>query len=225
MKSYRSFGLALCALFFSVSAAQAASKIEGEYLEARTCDVYTGPCFANGEIGIVGREALMAWRVDKGVWNDVQLDGLGACLVLKGSNTIGFNVSFPISPFPIQSVILVDKNATEEQQKALIDFVKTKAGKLAEDVVRVEEIEISLTNDHVSGKGIFKAGDLAEIETRAMKKTDCVCSNESVFYPPLVKVENMQPAYTLKAGFSGEGLNSTWSTNNSRGAFLATFRN
>ena len=41
-------------------------EISGEYLEARSCDVFTGPCFANGDIGLNGREAVMAWKVDAG---------------------------------------------------------------------------------------------------------------------------------------------------------------
>ncbi|MBI5757839.1 MAG: hypothetical protein HZA46_04910, partial [Planctomycetales bacterium] len=41
-----------------------AAQITGEYIEARTCDVYTGPCFANGEVGTTGNEAVLAWKVD-----------------------------------------------------------------------------------------------------------------------------------------------------------------
>ena len=49
--------------------------ISGEYLEARSCDIYTGPCFANGEIGITGKEAVMAWKVDEGSWAGQDLAG------------------------------------------------------------------------------------------------------------------------------------------------------
>ena len=54
-----------------------AAEITGEYLEARTCDVYTGPCFANAEMELAGKEALLAWKVDQGSWKGVSLDGLG----------------------------------------------------------------------------------------------------------------------------------------------------
>ena len=30
--------------------------ISGDYLEVRSCDVYTGPCFANSEMGLTGKE-------------------------------------------------------------------------------------------------------------------------------------------------------------------------
>jgi hypothetical protein len=57
-----------CLAVLSLVSTGAAAEISGEYLEARTCDVYTGPCFANGEVGIAGKEAVMAWKVDEGKW-------------------------------------------------------------------------------------------------------------------------------------------------------------
>ena len=38
--------------------------VAGQYIEARTCDVWTGPCFANGEMNVKGRQAVVAWKVD-----------------------------------------------------------------------------------------------------------------------------------------------------------------
>ena len=200
-----------------------AADISGEYLEARTCDVYTGPCFANGEIGIAGKDAVMAWRVDEGRWAGEDLAGLGVALIIKANDTLGFGGSFYVNPDKITAVIVVDEKANADQKAALVDFVKNSAPKLTVDVVKVESAPISLTNDHLSGKGVFTAGKLAKIETRALAKGDCVCSNESVIYPPLSKVDNAHPAYTLNMTYDGKGLDRTWSTVNKRSAFLATF--
>ena len=41
-------------------AAPAMAQISGQYLESRTADVYTGPCFANSEVNLTGREAVLA---------------------------------------------------------------------------------------------------------------------------------------------------------------------
>jgi hypothetical protein len=200
-----------------------AAEISGEYLEARTCDVYTGPCFANGEIGIAGKEAVMAWKVDEGTWAGQDLAGLGVALIVKANDTLGFGGSFTVKPDRITAVIVVDDKASPEQAQALVRFVKENARHLTGDVVKVEKAPITLTNNHLSGKGVFSAGRLAKIETRKMAKGDCVCSNEVVFYPPLTKVDNAHPAYTLDMTFAGTGLNSTWTTINKRSAFLATF--
>lgn len=215
--------LAACLLAFGVVSTGFAAEISGEYLEARTCDVYTGPCFANGEIGIAGKEAVMAWRVDEGSWAGQDLAGLGVALVIKANDTLGFGGSFFVKPDKISAVVVVDEKADEDQKAALVQFVKESAPELTKDVLKIESAAISLTNDHLSGKGVFKAGKLARIETRALAKGDCVCSNESVIYPPLNKVDNAHPAYTLNMTFDGKGLDRTWSTVNKRSAFLATF--
>ena len=44
----------------------AAEEISGSYMEARTCQVYTGPCFANAEVNLTGKDALMAWNIEEG---------------------------------------------------------------------------------------------------------------------------------------------------------------
>ena len=49
-----------------------AGGVSGQYLEVRSCDVYTGPCFANAEVGAAGRDAILAWQIDEGSHNGVE---------------------------------------------------------------------------------------------------------------------------------------------------------
>src|SRR5262245_45807708 len=114
---------AVVALFLGGSAARAAN-ITGEYLEARTCDVWTGPCFGNAQMGQAGKEAVMAWKVDDGSFSGVSLKGLGVALVVNADGTLGTNGIFPMKADNKRSVIVVDEKATEQQRAALIDFVK-----------------------------------------------------------------------------------------------------
>jgi len=144
-------------------------------------------------------------------------------LVIKANDTLGFGGSFYVKPDKIVAVIVVDEQATASQKVALVKFVTDSAPHLTKDVVKVESAAMTLTNDHLAGKGIFSAGKLARIETRALAKGDCVCSNEVVFYPPLNKVDNAHPAYTLNMTFDGKGLDQTWSSVNKRSAFMGTF--
>ena len=215
--------LAIAALMLPVGTASAA-KISGEYLEARTCDVYTGPCFANAEMDQAGKEALMAWRVEKGSWNNVDVRGLTVALVVNAQGTIGYDGIFPCRAGKTRSVILVDKRASSQQEKALIAFVKDTAKDLVGKVEKVQRVPMTLRNNHLDGKGVFKAGNIAKIETRKLTKGDCICTNEIVYYLPLTKVKNFSPAYSKTLSFQGEGLNNKWTTHNIRSAFLATFR-
>ena len=215
---------AAVALAATISSATIAAEITGEYLEARSCDVYTGPCFANGEMDLAGKEAVMAWKVDEGRWEGVSLDGLGVALVLNSERTLGNDGVFPMKAGKIKSVILVDDKATREQADALVSFVKETAKDLTANVVRIENVALELTNDHLEGRGVFRAGEIAAIETRALKSGDCVCTNELTFYQPLTEVQNSSPAYANTLSFQGKGLNNRWTMHGKRSAFLATFR-
>src|SRR5260370_29761144 len=90
-----SFGILALGLSFAgvtqINAANKAADIKarGMYVEARTCDVWTGPCFANADFNIGGKQGVMAWRVEKGQAGDVSLDGLSVVAVVSAANTLG----------------------------------------------------------------------------------------------------------------------------------------
>lgn len=201
-----------------------AVEIRGQYLESRTCDVYTGPCFANGEMGMAGKEAVMAWKVDEGGWNGTSLAGLTVALVVKAEGTLGEDGVFPMHPGQVRSVILVDEQASADQQMALVNFVKDAAPKLTGDVRSIERTAISLHNDHYTVEGVLKAGEIAEVRTRKLGGHDCICTNEMVFFQPLTEVRSATPAYSVSQSYRGDDLNSKWSLAGSRSAFLAVFR-
>src|SRR3989442_15370626 len=82
--------------------------IRGDYVEVRSADVYTGPCFANAEVGLVGDQAILAWKVKQGTWKGVSLDGLGIVAVVKASATLGDPYHHP---YPAKSVLIGDERA------------------------------------------------------------------------------------------------------------------
>ena len=63
----------LFASLLILSSSLLAQQIRGDYLETRSADVYTGQCFANGEVNLVGSEAILAWRITSGSWDSVPL--------------------------------------------------------------------------------------------------------------------------------------------------------
>ena len=112
------------------------------YVEARTADVYTGPCFANSEVGLTGQLAVFGWKVTKGSWDGVQLDDLGVVGVVRASSTLG---DVYHTAYPVKAVLIVDERANPEQRLALQSFAKRMGGDLLQDVVRVEYQPIDLT--------------------------------------------------------------------------------
>ena len=199
------------------------SEVRGEYVEARTADVYTGPCFANSEVNLAGDLAVFGWKISKGSWQGVKLDGLGVVGVVHASSTLG-NVDR--SPYPVKAVLIIDQQADLVQRLALRSFAERMGGDLLQNIARVEyqPIELAFEGHNVhSMKARLSAGTLARIETRGLSDGDHICHNEEVWYRPLTRLEHAMPAYTLAQGFSGAGLGTVWSTHDSRSSFVGSF--
>ncbi len=198
-------------------------QITGNYVEARTADVYTGPCFANSEEGLRGDLAVFGWKIAKGSYNGVDLAGLGVVGVVRASSTLG---AVNVKAYPIKSVLIIDQKASEEQRVALAAFAKHMAGNLLSDVVRVEYRPVELTlanNDLHSMQATLKAGELAKVQTRAMHDGDQICHNEEVWYQPLTTVGHAMPAYTLANSYQGDGLGTKWSSPDKRSSYIGSF--
>src|SRR5262245_49132101 len=63
--------------------------LRGDYLEARTCDVWVGACYANSETGEAGKQATVAWRFTEGKWRGVDMKGLAAVILVDAKRTLG----------------------------------------------------------------------------------------------------------------------------------------
>ena len=211
-------GLGLAALL----AVPGRAAVKGDYLEVRSADVYTGPCFANGEVGLVGDEAILAWKIDRGDWNGTSLNGLGVVAVVKAHATLGDPYH---SPYPAESVLIVDQKASAQQRVALQEFAASMAGKLLSHVVRVEAapIQLTLAKGAQHGAAQLVAGNLASIRTRSLCQGDDKCGNEIVYYPPLVHLAHAMPAFTLEDSFRGQGLDVVWNHIGKRSAFVGSF--
>ena len=95
-------------IFVLLLATSAFAQIKGDYVETRSADVYTGQCFANGEVGLVGDEAILAWHIKDGSWDGVSLAGLSVVGAVKAQATLGDPYG---KQYPAKSVLLVDRQA------------------------------------------------------------------------------------------------------------------
>src|SRR5436853_4119118 len=98
-------------------ASDQSATVRGQYVEARTCDVFTGACFANADTGLTGKNAVLAWKVQSGAIGGTRVDGLGVVAVLAARDTLGVKQTAPG-----KAILIVDTKATETQRAALVDF-------------------------------------------------------------------------------------------------------
>jgi hypothetical protein len=211
----------LLSLVALLSLSAAAQQIRGDYIETRNADVYTGQCFANGEVNLVGDDAILAWHIRNGSWNGVALDGLSVAAAVKAKGTLGDPYE---NPYPAQSVLIVDDTATAQQRAALESFAHHMGGELLDHVERVIAAPVAFeVNPEHHGAALMRAGSFATVQTRSMGERDHICGNEETYYPPLTKTTHSMPAVAVTDAYNGPGLGTSWDLHGKRSAFLGTF--
>lgn len=197
-------------------AANETPSIQGEYVEARTCDVWTGPCFSNGEINLMGKHAVAAWIVGKGSWGGVALDGLKVAAAISAQGTLHTS-----NEGRVTAVIFVDEKSDARQAKALADLARTLAPKHLETVVAIERRAISYAKEGLDT--ILTVGDVATVKTTAFCACDKICCNEEKAYPSISGSARTDCAKTLENAYRGSALEATWSDPIKRGSMVGTF--
>jgi hypothetical protein len=198
-----------------------ADPLSGTYVEARTCQVYTGPCFANGEVGSTGKDAVMTWRINDGKFAGVDLSGTSVAVVVKASHTLGFKGLADAKSR--KAIVIVDSLADPQKAAALKNFALSQTGISESDIAAVYQADIDMQFDRDKLTAIVEVGDFARLETRKARKGDCICSNESAYYPPLVPLQGFVPGVTIEGDVSARKLGTRWSIPDSRTAYLGTF--
>jgi hypothetical protein len=205
----------------ALSTSALAQQIRGDYLETRSADVYTGQCFANGEVNLVGDEAILAWHVQSGSWDGVALDGLTVAAAVHAHATLGDPYA---NPYPAQAVLLVDDRASQQQRSALVAFAHQMGGELLRHAQQVISVPMELVvSSERHGVALLRAGRFATVQTRPVNDKDHLCGNEVTFYPPLTQLTHSMPAVALTDSYRGPGLDVDWESHGRRSAFVGTF--
>jgi hypothetical protein len=97
----------------------AGSSINGKYVEARTAEVFTGGCIMSSEADTVGKQAVLAWKVDRGSFNGISLDGLSVVAALAGDVNLGIH-EIGGQRAHVRSAVVVDERANAAQRIALV---------------------------------------------------------------------------------------------------------
>jgi hypothetical protein len=211
----------LCVALLILSTSALGQQIRGEYIETRSADVYTGQCFANGEVNLAGDEAILAWHVQSGSWDGVSLDGLTVAAAVHANATLGDPYA---NPYPARAVLLVDDQASPQQRSALVAFAHQMGGELLRHAQQVIPAPMELVvNPEHHGVAMLRAGQFATVQTRPVNDKDHLCGNEETFYPPLTQLTHSMPAVALTDSYRGPGLDVDWESHGRRSAFVGTF--
>ena len=209
--------VALSGLMFATLAAKPVS-VTGTYVEARTAEVFTGACVMNGEAATTGREALLAWKVDRGQVDGISLDGLAVIAALTSDTNLGIHEIGGEST-PARAAIYVDSRANAAQRQALVAMVKSLSGNLIGSVVQESAVPIAFTD---SGHQITVSTDTVKLAVEKHLNHDASCGNKQ-WFNPLTGGVHAEMGTTDQNAYSGPALCSKWSDPNKRSSFFGTF--
>ncbi len=214
--------LAACVLMGSASLASGdRGRLVGDYVEARTAEVFAGGCVMNSEAETAGRHAIMAWRITTGAFNGVALDGLTVAAALAGDRNLGMREMGGEEPHAVRAIVTVDRRANEAQRRTLVDLVHELSGGLMTEIVRVDAapVRFATTPRYVE----VSAPDAFALVVSKEMTHDPSCGAMQWFKPFSRRLTASAMGTAEVHTFTGTGLGSRWSAPNKRSAFFGTF--
>jgi hypothetical protein len=195
------------------------STITGDYVEARTAEVFTGGCIMSMEGESMGREAVMAWRVRQGQVGGVSLDGLKVVAVVAGDINLGTRELGGAAPTEIDAIVLVDERATPEQHGALVTLARSLSNGLVGSDADVRTADVTFERD---GEAIRVRAGAARLNVATKMEHNPSCGAVK-WFNPLGRVEDATLGMTKMFAFGDPTLLRSWEQVDRRSAFFGTF--
>jgi Protein of unknown function (DUF1326) len=209
---------ALIGLAASPLVAGGKGTITGAYVEARTAEVFTGGCIMNSEAETMGKQAVLAWKVDRGTFNGISIDGLSVVAAVSGDKNLGMTEMGGEKP-TVRSAVYVDQRANAAQQIALVAMANELSKGLVGTIVQVTAAPIRF-DDH--GSEIQVSAGPAALDVNKHLTHDPTCGAMQWFHP-LASVDDAAVGVASQHIFTGSALGTKWSDPNKRSAFFGTF--
>ena len=212
--------IALVASLLAAASPAHAGPVVGQYVEARTAEVFAGGCIMSSEAETIGRQAVMAWRIETGVHEGQVLDGLRVVAAVSGDRNLGIREIGGESPSFVRAVVYVDERGTAAQRTALAPLVQGLSRGLITEVVQVTPVEIRFDD---TAEGIAVVAGQSALTVKKSIEHGPACGAMKWFTPFSV-VESPSMGTTVVHQFSGRALDARWSAPNRKAAFFGAFR-
>jgi hypothetical protein len=192
--------------------------VSGAYVEARTAEVFTGGCIMNSEAETMGKQAVLAWKVDRGSFNGIAIDGLSVVAAVSGDRNLGMTEMGGEKP-SVRTAMFVDSRANAAQQIALVAMASELSNGIVGTIVQVTPAPIQFA-DH--GGEISVAAPNVALAVSKHLTHDPTCGAMQWFHP-FSSLDASEMGVTSQNLFTGSALGTKWSDPNKRSAFFGTF--
>lgn len=201
-----------------VAIAAPAPDLEGVYVEARSAQVFIGGCIWNSEAMTIGREAVMAWHIDKGSIAGIDVAGLSIVAAIAGEENLAINPEATR-----RTVLFVDASASANQQEVLADRYAAENARMFGEVLEVVATPISF-EETAEGYRV-RAGSEVELEAKALHVDHKALNQcgEAQWYEPFVELHESTLGIAVEHSYQGRTLSTRWSDPDKQSAFFGRF--
>jgi hypothetical protein len=212
---------AVLAAAFMLAAAPvfAGSPVVGDYVEARTAEVFAGGCIMSSQAETMGREAVLAWHVRSGEYDGEQLAGLSVVAAVAGDRNLGIREIGGEAPSAVRGIVFVDNKATLAQQRALVRMAQTLSRGLITDVVDVKAVPVAF---NATATNIDVTAGEARLAVQRHHHHAPGCGAMK-WFTPFSSVDGAMIGVTDANAYDGRALGIRWSDPNRKSAFSGTF--
>jgi len=204
----------LCA---GIAIANADTPIAGQYIEDRSARVYGCPCEWSNDLVAGGREAVLAWNIQSGVFEGQDLAGLRVVAVVVAD----YNVTE--QTVARRAVLFEDERASPPQRRTGTRWIRSRFGEVLGHVLgeHVMAIEFVLGAEAIS----VKVGDVLTLSMRPALLSQDTQTWASLLYEPMIQLAASNLGTTSLLRYSGPDLNVRWKREESAiTGYYGTFR-
>ena len=207
------------AFMLAAAPAFAGNSVVGDYVEARTAEVFAGGCIMSSQAETMGREAVLAWHVRDGDYDGEQLAGLSVVAAVAGDRNLGIREIGGEAPAAVRGIVFVDQKATPAQRRALVRMAQMLSRGLITDIVDVKAVPVAF-NETATTIDVTAGEAKLAVQRHHHHTAGCGAMK---WFTPFSVVESPALGTTLAHQFTGRGLDTRWSAPNRKSAFFGAF--
>jgi hypothetical protein len=183
-------------------AANDAPAVSGDYVEARSNEVYTCGCLYSGQMTTAGREAILAWRITRGVYQGTPLAGVKVAAVVVGDANLGAYDG------PRRTALYLDVSTSDAQLQAIVALWQREYSQALGKIATVHRVPISFTQQGDALR--LSIPNLVEVQARKARLPEDAHPGSFLWYQPFVPLRNSSLATALNYEYSGMDFQHQW---------------
>jgi len=189
--------------------------VTGRYVEARTASVFAGACHYNGEYTTQGRRGALAFAIESGSVDGVDLSGVAFAAAVASDQNLA-------EGGPRRSVLYLPEDLDARRTAALHALVLRELGDVLGTIERSARTSVVVRTD--GERYVVQAGDELALEGLAMADRACCKMPLNVWYDPLAPVADEIVGESASFRLAAEELGPAFERKDENDAFLGTFR-